>query len=188
MSGEVARSEEDLRLLWGIGRRRGRRVAVASLLGGTDVALITEDPGVGGAGIEEGADQLGWVADVHVGHVGVILQVILHDMRAHLLSRLVNRTVRNLINTALRISISRGLSWLSAALLFQLDLHAIDWLGLSELADARQVELEVALGLREINWFAVGANVARLLSHSFRLLNGLHIDGVGSILDGDEVE
>ena len=80
------------------------------------------------------------------------------------------------------------MSWLSTALLLKLYLHSIDWLGLTELADARQVELEMSLGLCEINRLAVRANVASLLGHSLRLLDGLHIDGVGSILDGDEVK
>lgn len=107
MSGEVARSEEDLCFLWGKGCRRGRRIAVASLLSGTDVALLTEDPGVSGAGIEEGTDQLGWVSNIHVGHVGVVLQVVLHDVRRHFLSWFVNRTVRNLINAAGLIRLGR---------------------------------------------------------------------------------
>lgn len=129
-----------------------------------------------------------WVSDVHIGDVGVILKVVLHDMGSNFLSWLVNWAVRNLVNTSLSIRFSGRLAWLSATLLLQLDRHTVNWLGLSELSNPRQVKLEVTLGLRKINWLSVGGDISRLLRHGLCLLNGLNIDGMGSILNGDEVE
>lgn len=91
----------------------------------------------------------------------------------------------HIIDAISGIRIDLGNTWARAFI--QLNVGSVngDWLRV--LFNSSQVKLEVALGLREVDWLSVRADVSGFLSHHSCLLDTLDVDGLG-VLDGDDVK
>ena len=160
MSCKISWSEENLSFLWSIRSSWWCFIVITSLLRcSAEVNHRIQNPSISGTCIEECSHKLGWITDIHIRHIGIILQIILNNMCFHLFSCLVNWAVSNVIDTSLSLGLRTWLSWGCLAAAIQLNGSTINWSWFTMLFNSSQVKLQMTFGLCKIDWLSISSDV-----------------------------